>query len=212
MRSTIQLRTGSPLCDMPSGPNEAAPFVSTWVGIQKGNSITQIGFDHERDGAGDIKTCRFWATGGGDPQGYNCNQDANDTKIYFKIKVVYVGILNPVYKIEDCGSNGWSESGCSMKDEEEEAYSDPTGDVETEATYPEDPNCGVYFNGSAADKVNFGNSEESIEGMTNDGDSNVWDVRNLDPTETPDACFYSEGGHWHMTANNDTMQTWDDRN
>jgi hypothetical protein len=157
IRAPIDLRTNGVVCS-PNGTS------SSWIGIQDGSHLTQIGFLHYYDT--NLQTgvfCKFWENLPNPPQLYSCGISNNDTYTYYKIQEYNDG-STVAYAIDDCGSSG-GYSSCTQKNGTEGAYANPFGVVAAEIHGA----CGSYVMGSSADPERVGTDSFPLEGDVPNG-------------------------------------------
>lgn len=198
VRAPVEMRLDGGLC----GAAADYPFAASWIGIQgqSGGVITQVGVEKDfNPTTGAAQYCRFWAIGTGIAHDYDCGTDNDGVYIFFRISRYYDPTTHLYYyEIDDCGTSG-GYGNCTNKNDAQEAYSDPEGEVAAETDF----GCVVHLLGTSARPVNYGTSSNPVQGL----DSSSWATRNW--------AGYDEGNcasNYMRSSNSDSMSTWDTRN
>jgi hypothetical protein len=200
VRAPILIRTDGELC---SGGNQT--FITAWIGIQDqhSNGITQIGYDRHFNSSGTAEHCRFWAIGTGSPHYYDCETDANDTFVFFRIEQYRANDGQLYYNVEDCGTEG-DFNNCTIKSGTQPVYLAPQGSVASEVNYGDvQDGCPEQMLGSSSDPVLYGNSSWGLRGKNSSG----WAARSWAAGPT-NGCSTDYRG----ATTSDGVKTWDSRN
>jgi len=199
VRAPVFMRQDGELCTN----SEDDDFESPWISVEqeKGEGITQIGFDHDWDSMGNEHFCRFWAIGDGVPHDYDCGDTPDRTTVYFEI-TTYSADDNIYYSVEDCGTGG-DFSDCTQKSGSQLAY--VNNNSEADSNQETDHSCASHMLGSYEIPVLSGNDEWGTVG--NDGsswDGRDWTILSSDDNDCSDD--YEAG------VSGDIIDTWDSRN
>jgi hypothetical protein len=172
VRAPIQARNVGTVCG--GGPEPG--FDAAWIGIEpsNGGAITQAGLIHMSITGGQTY-CKFYATGSGTTNAYDCGGLTDGDYNFFEITEYYDPVTHvDRYDVEDCNTSGWGSGTCVTK-ETPQAYVGPWALDSIETDYGQTP-CTLQIMGASSNQLHLGAVANPMQFQNGEGAS--WTTEN----------------------------------